>query len=63
MAAIFGAISVITAFESSTSLMLLVCYTLYQLLDEYAEKNQVMAAILDAILKMIAFPMWDFWGF
>ena len=21
-----------------------------------------MAAILDAILKIIAFPMWDFWG-
>ena len=52
-------------------------YTLYQLLPEYVEKTTIMnfkrfitiygygyamAAILDAILKMIAFPMWDFGG-
>ena len=74
MAAILGAILVITSFENSTSPMLLVCYALYQFLPESVEKNnhnefqkiynhlQAMAAILDAILKIIAFPMWDFGG-
>ena len=39
MAAILGAILNITAFESSASLMLLVCYFLCQLLPESVEKK------------------------
>ena len=78
MVAILGAISVITAVESLTYVMLFsMLYTSYQLLPEYVEKTTIMnfkrfitiygygygmAAILDAILKMIAFPMWDFGG-
>ena len=70
MAAILGAVLVI--FENSTSLMLLLCYALYQLLPEYIEEKKrflkiynhlkAMAASLDAILKIIAFSMWDFGG-
>ena len=38
MAAILGAVLVI--FENSTSLMLLLCYALYQLLPEYIEEKK-----------------------
>ena len=69
MAGILGAILANTACENSTSLMLLVCYTLYQFLPgsvifflKISNHLQAMAAILDAILKIIAFPMWDFGG-
>ena len=40
MAAILGAILVNTAFENSTALMLLVCYTLYKLLPESVEEKK-----------------------
>ena len=75
MAAILDAILKITiAFLMWDFGGLLVCYLWYQILPKSAEnfciKNlkkiynhlQAMAAILDAILKKIAFPMWDFGG-
>ena len=40
MAAILSAILVITAFDNSTSLMILVCYALYLLLPEYVEEKK-----------------------
>ena len=82
MAAILGAISVIAAFEHSTSVshaFSMLCISMLCIISTSAwicwRKNpnhdefskiynhlQAMAAILDAILKIIAFPMWDLGG-
>ena len=75
MAAILDAILKIIAFPMWDFGGLLVCYLWYWILPKcvknllynefykiYYNHLQAMAAILDAILKIIAFPMWDFGG-
>ena len=61
MASILGAISVITAVESLTSIMLLV-HTLYQLLPEYVEKTAIMNSKKFITIYGYGYAIWLCYG-